>query len=892
MKDSEIEDDAALVDSFFSPGGLFADENNNNNNNNNNNRSDERSNSYDVRIDPMPPAATIARPAVLSSPLPNNPWESETAAKSQTPTNTVAAQAMDSRMASLSTGMNDPQFYQQLHLSLLPTNDIFRAKHLRLGSSDNNGNRFDHDREIHTLRTATSEDSVFRPNQTETIPIGGTSPNGNGAAIAATNRTTIPNAGIILRPPPGFRTLQAGDPANETAFLANPGRYPPGAMAANRNSNKPISTEVRMPTSNSAAIGNEPALREPAHSLRKAGNDKIGPSATNDSNAVPFPMSNILSPTITNAVDAHLRNPSVAPNNRNTTNDGVGLPPSQVSTSGQRNDCERKERMPSNPIGREMQFDGKPLASESESDPNGEGLQETPLRIAIESEAILPKPIAFVGEEYVDENGDEVDPDEEDSEENSIPSTICRSSCIESNTSSLSTFGDPDNNSDYSSNASGDSHHNNSNGFRDEGIGYDTDQAHVSRIAGIVGDGSICSGAGNAGATDKEESSSPDPSHLCSKGQTLSEAPSASVAFRRSPKGYTVYQFWRSLLAAIRSLVERVAARCRAVGTASIAAVRESSVVASARDQQERLSKRAEKLAQEFRIVWNAFVEAKEVCAALLIRLLGVTREAIQIAAKASAIVSKVSAMVLFFLLEMLKFGLIEAVEEFGGVTMCYIALCVLPEACILLMDYVTIPHWTPHVFTWTTIRSLCCLVEGGTLHETAGLSLASLVSKLFKASRLAPVPAPSSVGSPNSPLMATAAQRNLSSNREKRNEAHKIGRDKHACSFVLKMLRRMVPGFFVIEGFSSEFGSILGVSRTNRMITAYNMVLVRKCLIKSPIGWISWALQVLIATYFRSWGFLDCFIVVIGLSSIRLIRYIEAQRLEGKQTRQKNKLK
>jgi hypothetical protein len=74
-----------------------------------------------------------------------------------------------------------------------------------------------------------------------------------------------------------------------------------------------------------------------------------------------------------------------------------------------------------------------------------------------------------------------------------------------------------------------------------------------------------------------------------------------------------------------------------------------------------------------------------------------------------------------------------------------------------------------------------------------------------------------------------------------------------------------------------------MGVSGSSRLTTAFMMSLVRKSLVSSPIGWISWAIQVLLATHHHSTPLVDAFVLMSGLASIRLIRYLDALRASNK---------
>ena len=210
---------------------------------------------------------------------------------------------------------------------------------------------------------------------------------------------------------------------------------------------------------------------------------------------------------------------------------------------------------------------------------------------------------------------------------------------------------------------------------------------------------------------------------------------------------------------------------------------------------------------------------------------------------------SKVVIIGTSFLNQVWKYSLFEAVEE-SNVTICYLVFYFMPAFCSLLMDLLNIPHWTPHLLTSLTVFSLCNQVKAGHL-QMEDASLTKLVSTKT-----------------SGPLAR---------------QDERIPRDEQACKTILRILRFVLPIFFLADGFSSEFGTIMGVSGASRLTTAFMMSLVRKNLVSSPIGWVSWALQVLIATYYQSWRFLDQLVLVVGLSSLRLVRFLEEKRLTEK---------
>jgi len=162
-----------------------------------------------------------------------------------------------------------------------------------------------------------------------------------------------------------------------------------------------------------------------------------------------------------------------------------------------------------------------------------------------------------------------------------------------------------------------------------------------------------------------------------------------------------------------------------------------------------------------------------------------------------------------------------------------------------------------------------------------------SLMRKLATASSISTPTTTLSNGISSKP---SSSQIITQQNPQQQQQQEEISRpqEQQICSIILKVLKSVLPVLFVADGFSSQFGTIIGVSGANRLTTAFMMSLIRKSLLSSPIGWVSWAIQVMMATYYHSWFLLDYFILLIGLSSIRLIRYLDIQRVRGKRRREK----
>jgi hypothetical protein len=248
----------------------------------------------------------------------------------------------------------------------------------------------------------------------------------------------------------------------------------------------------------------------------------------------------------------------------------------------------------------------------------------------------------------------------------------------------------------------------------------------------------------------------------------------------------------------------------------------------------------------------QCLVDVKDIVTALATQLFSTIRVSL-------ATITKALILVASFLFQVWKYSLIEAMEE-SNVAICYLVFYFMPDFCSLLMDLFNIPHWTPHLMTSVAVFSLCNQVKSGHLHMQD--------VSIFK---------------------LTEMRSDRSTTRKEGPQDEARPRDERACKTILRILRFVLPTFFIADGFSSDFGTIMGVSGASRLTTAFMMSLVRKNLVSSPIGWVSWAIQVLVATYYPSWKFLDPVVLVVGLSSIRLVRYLEGERFEEKKRNGKN---
>mmetsp|Transcript_8925 Transcript_8925/g.22521 ORF Transcript_8925/g.22521 Transcript_8925/m.22521 type:complete len:1127 (+) Transcript_8925:202-3582(+) len=494
---------------------------------------------------------------------------------------------------------------------------------------------------------------------------------------------------------------------------------------------------------------------------------------------------------------------------------------------------------------------------------------------------------------YISErDNDDDQPRDDDADESSIPLHICDHSLSESSISSLSTS------SDESSNSSDDEEDGEIHGE----IGYDTDQAHVSHIVEI-GDGSTLV------PKDVASTSSSAPNAVCPAEETpFSHTADAYTGCSdgTAPEIKQVDSTQTSQVEKLHSLFHSIILFPSKVWDAAFGSwnsrIRGSKVyiyVVKVMEDILRLLDTTKSMIHGSSL-WIS--EAKDAVAALAAQFL---------AAIGIILVGLTKALILTasFLFQVWKYTLIEAAEE-SSVTLCYLLFYFMPNICHLLMEYINLPHWSPHMMSWLCVFCLCSQVEPGPLHQEGDLSIfktlkastpgiMSVTTSIAAVDNLRPVEGthtPSASSTEKSCRSAEKLQRatenDPSTHHTSRSSAAALDasdgerslnrttpKDERACATILKILRLLLPGFFFTDGFSSEFGTIMGVSGASRLTTAFMMSLVRKNLVSSPIGWISWAVQVLISTYHSSWALLDFVVLVVGLSSIRLIRFLDTQR-------------
>ena len=193
--------------------------------------------------------------------------------------------------------------------------------------------------------------------------------------------------------------------------------------------------------------------------------------------------------------------------------------------------------------------------------------------------------------------------------------------------------------------------------------------------------------------------------------------------------------------------------------------------------------------------------------------------------------------------------AIVEAFHE-TRVSLCYAALYFTPSFLSALMSYFVLPHFTPHLLSCAVLYGLCHTIktENETTQKLQG------VENARKGDNELTLSDKDKAGIASSKLETSARQ---------------------ACQTILRQARFNLPIMFFLEGFSHEMGAIMSLSGSGRLISAYILTIIRKDLLFSPIAWLSSALQLLIASYLHWVPWIDLFILVFGLASVRFSQFL-----------------
>jgi len=203
---------------------------------------------------------------------------------------------------------------------------------------------------------------------------------------------------------------------------------------------------------------------------------------------------------------------------------------------------------------------------------------------------------------------------------------------------------------------------------------------------------------------------------------------------------------------------------------------------------------------------------------------------------------------------------------------LCYAVLYLLPYVSDVLMSCMDCPHWTPHILTNLTLYALLSRL----LSHPSNNSSSSIpnTSRRGGGGGKSTKSTGSSHSSSNSTTCITSSSYSAES------QQHEL------CQRWLQLLRYAIPCALLLEGFGRSNAAVALAEAPVRLQIAYGLVLCHCHGCLSPVAWVGWSVQVLLAHYYcyyfvSSGGggggyghqyLLDGLLSVVGLAFIRLV--------------------
>jgi hypothetical protein len=180
----------------------------------------------------------------------------------------------------------------------------------------------------------------------------------------------------------------------------------------------------------------------------------------------------------------------------------------------------------------------------------------------------------------------------------------------------------------------------------------------------------------------------------------------------------------------------------------------------------------------------------------------------------------------------------------------CLVIFYLTPRCCRVVMNHVVhLPYWTPHVVSTALVLSQCYPVQSvktaSSHHSTASPSL----SEGMKESHV---------------IIVNAWQ-----------EQQQQQQQQQVSAVILWFARIYVACSFVYDGFAdARMGSLWRYNTVTRLLLASLLTLVRCERILSPVAWLGWSMQVMVAALLPSYSVAtELVVILMSLSTTRYIR-------------------
>lgn len=202
-------------------------------------------------------------------------------------------------------------------------------------------------------------------------------------------------------------------------------------------------------------------------------------------------------------------------------------------------------------------------------------------------------------------------------------------------------------------------------------------------------------------------------------------------------------------------------------------------------------------------------------------------------------------------------------VELAQGDILGYLTMAFTPACVSRLMSLVPMPHWLPHAISYLMLYDM--------LHYT-GSEKEETQEK--------------------NDVSSSTTSTNVAKKKDKPGARPKLGTStrEHTGRMILRRLKYCLPFFFFVEGFSNEFGMIMSLGTSGRLVVAYVVLILHKDLLYSPMVWLSFSFQLVMVYYFASTLSVQCFIVLVGVGTLRFMTFIKefAKTVDWKDIKEK----
>lgn len=216
------------------------------------------------------------------------------------------------------------------------------------------------------------------------------------------------------------------------------------------------------------------------------------------------------------------------------------------------------------------------------------------------------------------------------------------------------------------------------------------------------------------------------------------------------------------------------------------------------------------------------------------------------------------------------KLALLELLE-FDSATISYILICFYPTLLMLSKELLPFEEYWTVFFRWFAVdRLLCRPIQ----------MKSTFLSKINRDDkrRVEPI-ADRSQGTSTKFSLRQLARFIIRHRGKPKDETERVT----MANQILLILRKIIPLILMIEVNVRRQGFLMSMSKTERILLGYGFAVIRSGYLFSPLIWMSWTLQLTVIMFAPSSRFWAHFLLIVGLSAIRLSHYTASvEDMEG----------